>query len=64
MDGGARRELVAFLVVFGAASLAVDLAFLAARWRLRAWDAGFTAGTRAARVLERVQGLAREEAIS
>lgn len=55
MDGGARRELVAFLVLFGAVSLAADLAVLAARWRLRAWDAGFAAGTRASRVLERIR---------
>ncbi len=57
MPGGARRELELFLVVFGLVSLAADLAVVASRWRLRAWDAGFNAGTRAARVLERVRGV-------
>ncbi len=51
-----RRELERLLAAFGAVSLAVDLAVALARWRLRAWDSGFSAGTRAARVLERLGG--------
>lgn len=52
---GLRRGLELFLLAYGAVALTGNVASLTGAWRHRVWNAGFTAGTRAARVLDEVR---------